>query len=121
MSKPNDTPYTVKRKQHTHAWAHPYPGFEQSIASLTNGLVGYAAVYLARYTVPISRDPILGDEWLKIAQGIVILLDGDTGRFHCPTIDGLIRATAEGAGFTLQLERRPGDPLADDSELAQDD
>ena len=45
---------------------------------------------------------------LAIARGIVGLLDGDTDRFDCPTLDGLVRSTAEGAGFTLALEQRPG-------------
>ena len=119
----NDTPRTAADKQRKHQWSwdHPYPGFEFSLRCMVEGAVTYAATYAMRYQVPISRDAILGDEWLKIVQGLIVLLDGDTGRYHCPTIDGLLRATAEQAGFTLSLERRPGDPLAEDAELAIDD
>lgn len=96
--------YAERVKAHQWAFARPYPGFEQAISCLVNGLVAYAEVYRARYLVEVSADVCLGEDWLAIARGMLGLLDGDTGRFHCPALDGLIRATAERAGFTLALK-----------------
>jgi hypothetical protein len=107
---PRDTEsrYQAKIKLHNRAFAHPFPGFEDALAHLVRGLVAYREVYAARYKVEISVDPCLADNWLGIAKGVLGLLDGDTGRLDCPTLDGLIRLTAEQAGFTLALEESPG-------------
>jgi hypothetical protein len=71
---------------------------------------GYAASWSgardrrhASRTVRVSQDPCLARDWLAIARGIVGLLDGDTDRLDCPTIEGEIRALAETAGFSLTL------------------
>jgi hypothetical protein len=101
-----DSEYRARIREHKWAFDHPYPGFENALAHLIRGLVGYAEVYQARYKVPIASDVALRVDWLKIAQGIAGLLDGDTGRFDCPSLDGLIRSTAESAGFTLALQER---------------
>lgn len=93
---------------HARAWANPEAGFESAVASIVRGMAEYADTYRARYQVPIASDPVLAYDWLGIARGALALLDGDTGRFDCPTLDGLIRLTAERAGFTLALEARPG-------------
>lgn len=98
--------YAARAKVHAWAFAHPHPGFEQAIASMITGLIAYREVYAARYKVEVSSDVCLAEDWLAIARGIIGLLDGDTDRFDCPTLDGLIRATAEQAGFTLSLKPR---------------
>lgn len=110
-TEPDSRPtYEQRIKLHKWAFDRPHPGFENAIAHLIRGLVAYAEVYQARYQVPIASDVCLSVDWLKIAQGIVGLLDGDTGRFDCPTLDGTVRSCAEQAGFTLALEVRPGAP-----------
>lgn len=92
-------------KQHQRAWDNPYPGFETAIVHFVKGLLAYNEVYHARYGVSVSQDPALGVNWLDIARGTVGLLDGDTGRLSCAALDGLIRGTAERAGYPLSLEQ----------------
>lgn len=103
---PRDTESRYRRTIATHnrAFAHPAEGFENAIAHLVRGLIAYRQAYVVRYHVEISDDPSLREDWLSIARGIIGLLDGDTGRFSCAKLDGLIRSTAEDAGFTLNLE-----------------
>lgn len=109
-STPRDTESRYRRAIDTHnqAFAHPYQGFEDAIAHLVKGLIAYRNAYVVRYHVEISADPALREDWLMIARGIIGLLDGDTGtRLSCAALDGLIRSTAESAGFTLSLESVP--------------
>lgn len=107
-STPRDTEsrYRSKISTHNRAFQDPLPGFEDALAHLVKGLIAYKRAYLARYQVEVSADPVLGDDWLSIARGICNLLEGDSGRFDCPTLDGLVRSTADSAGFTLALEVR---------------
>lgn len=115
----NDTPRTVAEqlKKHDWNWGHPHPGFEIALRMMVEGAVTYSQTYAMRFGVPLNKDPALGDEWLRIVRGLVVLLDGETGRFHCPSIDGLLRAAAEQAGFTLNLLRHKTDPLFDPNDI----
>lgn len=100
--------FDLKLETHNEAFANPRPGFEQAIADLISGFITYRVAYVDRYHVELSNDPHVSNDWLTVARGIVGLLDGDTERFHCPTLDGLIRATAQQAGLSLTLEKKPG-------------
>jgi hypothetical protein len=100
--------YDIKRQIHKLAVADPRPGFESAITALVYGLCSYREAYAARYHAELSESPHVADDWLTVARGIIGLLDGDTDRLHCPSVDGLIRATAQQAGFSLTLERKPG-------------
>lgn len=106
---PRDTEsrYRARIATHNRAFAHPEPGFEDALAHLVRGLIAYRAAYVERYQVEISADPALAESWAETARGILGLLDGDTGRFDCATIDGMIRSTAANAGYLMSLEPRP--------------
>lgn len=73
---------------------------EQAITSMAKGWALYAETHALRFGDKISEDYILGAEWLKAGKAIRALLNGETGRLDCGTVDGFILAAVETAGFT---------------------
>ena len=73
--------------RHEQAMRIPMRGHEGAIVSLFEGLEKYAKAHEARYGSPISEDYFLGPAHASIAEGIRTLLNGETGRFDCGTLD----------------------------------
>lgn len=88
-------------ERHHLAMALPKPGFEQSIRDLVGGWESYAMAHRDRYGSVIGEDYILGDAWRDVGLALHRLLDGETGRFDCGTLDQLLGAIAETHGMTL--------------------
>lgn len=77
---------------HANAMAEPQPGFESAIVFMLKGWAEYADAHAIRYEGdPIGTDGVLGEHWEAIGKGILGLLNGETGRLDCGTIDGVVR------------------------------
>lgn len=70
-----------------------------AVRHLIVGLLGYAHAHKSRYESAIGDDYILGPCWLKIADGLLGLLNGETGNLDCGTMDAAIRNAAITAVF----------------------
>jgi len=70
-----------------------------AIVSLFSGRLKYADEHKWKYHSGIGEDGLLGDEWAKIGGALRGLLNGETGRFDCGTLDKLIADTLRAEGF----------------------
>lgn len=93
-------PYLIR---HIQALDCPQ-GFEEPIVLISRALRLYAEQHAERYESPIGADYVLGDHWKDIARGLIGLLNGETGRLDCGTIDGAIRDLAGCNGMDLDSE-----------------
>ncbi len=66
---------------------------------MIKGLADYIDSYPPRYETKVGEDYILGDYVLDIVKGIRGLLNGETGRLDCGTIDRLLLDLVTLAGF----------------------
>lgn len=88
--------------RHQRALQNPR-GAERAVTLLRSGLLQYAVEYGARYEgCQLGEDGILGDAWLQLAKGYIGLLNGETGRLDCGTLDGEVRRWALQHGFSQQ-------------------
>lgn len=87
------------KDRHLSAIINPRRGAESGIVAMTRGLLEYAEAHENAYGEGIGTDYILGPAWLMVARGVLDLLNGDTGRLDCGTMDGLVRDAISGAGF----------------------
>jgi hypothetical protein len=80
-------------------------GFESAIALMRESLLLYGCEYEARYGEDsrLGQDGVIGEAWLDMARGYLALLNGETGRLDCGTLDGELRRWAERFGFEEEL------------------
>ncbi len=57
------------------------------------GWLAYARVHQDRHENAVGNDGFLGDHWEALGRAILGLLNGETGRLDCGTLDKLIRHT----------------------------
>lgn len=82
--------------QHIKAMNCPNPGFERAIVNILKGLAEYAYIHLCDIEYPIADDWYLGEFWNNLFQSAVGLLNGETGRLDCATIDYHMRVLQNG-------------------------
>lgn len=92
---PNDNGWATR---HISAINAPR-GAEVGIVSLLRGWMQYADTHSQRYESGIGEDGVLGDEWVKIGDALLGLLNGELGRLDGGSLDGLIRDTLRAEGF----------------------
>lgn len=90
---------------HANAWAGtPFirivSPFEMPLKAFLRALADYADAHQARYESPIGEDYVLGEHWKQAARAFLGLLNGESGRFDCGTLDGCVRELARRAGFS---------------------
>lgn len=69
---------------------------------MTIGLLAYADHHAHQYDgSPVGDDYILGPCWVTMAKSILDLLNGETGRLDCGTLDQQIRRFAAANGVDL--------------------
>lgn len=68
--------------------------FQSSLESILGGLSDYADAHKARYGTPIGADYYISEQWTTTANGLLGLLNGETGRIDCGTFDGQVRKLA---------------------------
>lgn len=72
---------------------------ESAVSDLIVGWAQYADRHRARYESGIGEDGVLGPAWAAIGASIRALLNGETGRLDCGTLDGFICDTLTAEGF----------------------
>lgn len=91
---PNDTGWQTR-----HHAAITWPQNEESpLVSLIGGWALYADLHKARYESGIGEDGVLGECWARIGVELLGLLNGESGRLDCGTLDGFIRDTLTAEG-----------------------
>lgn len=94
-AKAKDFQGNGRGKRHYDAMTNPKSEFEAAIVLMIRGFAEYADAHKVRYDSPIGEDFVLGRPWKQIGKSIIDLLNGETGRIDCGTIDGLIRKIAK--------------------------
>jgi len=84
-------------KSHRAAFARSEKGFETAIVETLRALAEYADAHRDRYESEVGEDGVLGDHFEEIARGLLGLLNGETGRLDCGTVDGAIRKLCKAA------------------------
>lgn len=84
--------------RHDAAIRHPHlsvarKDFETAIVEMLKGWAKYAEDHKARYEAPIGDDGVLGAYWESMGDALRGLLNGETGRLDCGTLDGFILDT----------------------------
>lgn len=78
--------------------------FETAVAQMAVGWGRYAIDHRSEYETPIGDDGVLGPEWLAVGKGLIGLLNGQTGRLDCGTVDAFIRDTVHENGFPDEFQ-----------------
>lgn len=73
--------------------------FGRALQKIYDGLEEYAETYRDEYDSEIGDDGVLGDEWEKIASGLIGLLNGETGNVDPGNMDGDVRDLAKDVGL----------------------
>lgn len=77
---------------------------EESIVKMLKAWELYAGVHMARYGSSVGNDGVLGEQWEALGDAIRALLDGETGRLDCGTIDGFILSTMRFHGIDVDIK-----------------
>lgn len=85
-------------RRHCEAWSHPTLDHERALRDLIAGWARYADAHRARFGGPIIDCGVLGPAWVEQGRQLLVLLNGETGRFDAGTLDGLIRDIAADHG-----------------------
>lgn len=88
--------------RHTKAWREP-KGFERAIVLMVTGVAVYIDQHAKRYESPIAHDYVLGPSVLDTLRAVRSLLNGETGRLDCSTLDRCILDLHAVAGFEGEL------------------
>lgn len=64
--------------------------FERAIVDMIYALARYADDHHGRYESGIGQDGVLGADWAQAVNAVRGLLNGETGRLDCGTVDGLL-------------------------------
>jgi hypothetical protein len=86
---------------HHAAMRLPRAGFEAAIVGMLNAWLEYEITQTTRYQSEIGADYVLGPAWEAMGHAIRGLLNGETGRLDCGTIDGIICNRLRAQGFTV--------------------
>lgn len=78
--------------------------FETQIVRMLDAWKEYAADHKARYESPIGDDGVLGAYWESIGDALRGLLNGETGRLDCGTLDGFILDTMKENGIDTETK-----------------
>lgn len=74
--------------------------FEIAIVGMIETWAKYADVYRIRHGSDSRlNDYVIGAAWKDIGRGILAILNGDTGRLDCGTLDAFIRDTLQSEGW----------------------
>jgi len=88
------------KKRHLDAIGSPQFG-EYPYVTLLKGWLAYADVHKARFESEIGEDYVLGPQWEAIGDSLRGVLNGETGRLDCGTLDGLILGVMKDAGIDI--------------------
>ncbi len=83
---------------HEEAMRLPRQGFESAVVKLFRGIADYADAHRERYGGRIMDDGYIGEAWYTLGHALIDLLNGETGRLDCATLDRQVRDLIEGGG-----------------------
>jgi hypothetical protein len=75
---------------------------EHAVVRLLDGWEAYAKSHKSRYESLIGSDYVLGPAWQRVGEGIRALLNGETGRLDCGTLDAFILDTLSENGVDTE-------------------
>lgn len=87
------------RGQHSIAMACPREGHESAMVKMLTGWLEYQSAHAERFESGVGDDYVLGPEWEAIGKALRGLLNGETGRLDCGTLDGVILDGLKAEGF----------------------
>lgn len=73
---------------------------ESTVVRMLSAWAGYAKAHREKFESTIGEDYVLGPAWEEIGLGIRALLNGETGRLDCGTLDAFILDTLGGNGVS---------------------
>src|SRR5437879_5850167 len=79
--------------RHDAALNSPRSAFEKALTQMLNGWEAYADAQKARYDSLIGDDGVLGPNWEAIGDALRGLLNGESGRLDCGTVDAFLLDT----------------------------
>jgi hypothetical protein len=105
-----ETPGNDWCRRHAMAWElsgthHQTTNSQRLEAALRDTIIGWAKMaeeHRISYGSFIGEDGVLGRAWKGIGISLLIMLNGDLGRFDGGTLDKLIREIAEASGVNLE-------------------
>lgn len=88
-----------QKEDHRRALVFPREGFELAIYRMVEGWLTYADAHQERYEDGIGGDFVLGKTWEVMGDSLLAMLNGETGRLDCGTLNTTIREAMTKAGF----------------------
>jgi len=76
---------------------------EQAIVHACESLRLFGESHAELYNSPIGEDGVLGECWTDMAKALIGMLNGESGRLDCGTVESSIRYMAEEFGFDREL------------------
>lgn len=88
------------KQRHAAAMASPKSGtHEQAVAEMVKAWKLYAAAHERAYGSKVGEDSVLGPAWESIGHALQVLLNGETGRLDCASLDSDILRLMERNGI----------------------
>lgn len=111
---PNVPDTTGWKQRHLEAMALPLGTLkspakcqsERAVVLMVRGWLEYAESHKAAYQSNIGDDYVLRDEWYKIGEALLGLLNGNIGRLDAGTLDEIIRDNLIEQGFDPERGER---------------
>jgi hypothetical protein len=77
--------------RHSDALSHPVGRWEVAFVKMYDGWRAYAQAHRYAYKSPIGDDYVLRVPWQAIGLSLLAMLNGETGRLDCGSMDKVIR------------------------------
>jgi hypothetical protein len=102
---PNDNGWQDRHDSAVNAAPHRASKnlFETFIVRSLQAWEGYALAHKERYESLIGDDGVLGPAWEQIGDGLRTLLNGETGRLDCGTLDAFLLDTMSENGVDVEI------------------
>ena len=98
IGTPYGAPPNGWHERHRDAVIAPASDKEMPLVFMLRGWAEYADQHARRYESKIGDDGVLGPAWESIGDAMRGLLNGETGRLDCGTLDGFILDTMRANG-----------------------
>ena len=90
------------KRRHVMAMSAPKSGtHEQAVVEMVKAWKLYAAAHERAYGSKVGEDSVLGPAWESIGYALQVLLNGETGRLDCATLDSDILRLMERNGIDV--------------------
>ena len=83
---------------------HSPRGFERPIVRMIEQWLRYADTHQKEYESRIGEDYVIGRYWEEMGDSLRGLLNGQTGRLDCGTLDSVILGAMEDVGIDVSCK-----------------